>query len=114
MPSPAKLNLRLPPDLRAEAATQAEASGISLNAWLTLGVRNWVSYKRREFQQIAARPVDHRHRPPPRTAASRKGTTASRPAASPAPAAQAFPKVGRNDPCPCGSGLKFKRCHGRT
>jgi preprotein translocase subunit SecA len=21
-------------------------------------------------------------------------------------------KVGRNDPCPCGSGLKFKRCHG--
>lgn len=24
------------------------------------------------------------------------------------------PKVGRNDPCYCGSGLKFKRCHGRT
>jgi hypothetical protein len=22
-------------------------------------------------------------------------------------------EVGRNDPCPCGSGLKFKRCHGR-
>ena len=21
-------------------------------------------------------------------------------------------KVGRNDPCPCGSGVKFKRCHG--
>ena len=21
-------------------------------------------------------------------------------------------KIGRNDPCPCGSGLKFKRCHG--
>ena len=21
--------------------------------------------------------------------------------------------VGRNDPCPCGSGLKFKNCHGR-
>jgi uncharacterized protein YecA (UPF0149 family) len=20
--------------------------------------------------------------------------------------------VGRNDPCPCGSGQKFKRCHG--
>ena len=20
-------------------------------------------------------------------------------------------KVGRNDPCPCGSGLKFKKCH---
>jgi uncharacterized protein len=24
--------------------------------------------------------------------------------------AQAFREVGRNDPCPCGSGLKFKRC----
>jgi preprotein translocase subunit SecA len=23
------------------------------------------------------------------------------------------PKVGRNDPCPCGSGLKYKRCHGK-
>jgi preprotein translocase subunit SecA len=22
------------------------------------------------------------------------------------------PKVGRNDPCPCGSGQKFKKCHG--
>ncbi len=22
------------------------------------------------------------------------------------------PKVGRNDPCPCGSGKKYKRCHG--
>jgi preprotein translocase subunit SecA len=24
------------------------------------------------------------------------------------------PKVGRNDPCPCGSGKKFKNCCGRT
>jgi uncharacterized protein len=24
------------------------------------------------------------------------------------------PKTGRNDPCPCGSGKKFKRCHGKT
>jgi uncharacterized protein len=23
------------------------------------------------------------------------------------------PKVGRNDPCPCGSGLKYKKCHGK-
>jgi preprotein translocase subunit SecA len=27
--------------------------------------------------------------------------------------AKAAPKVGRNDPCPCGSGKKYKRCHGR-
>ena len=24
----------------------------------------------------------------------------------------AIPKVGRNDPCPCGSGKKYKKCHG--
>jgi preprotein translocase subunit SecA len=23
------------------------------------------------------------------------------------------PKVGRNDPCPCGSGKKFKQCCGK-
>jgi len=25
---------------------------------------------------------------------------------------RAAPKVGRNEPCPCGSGVKFKQCHG--
>ncbi len=24
-----------------------------------------------------------------------------------------MPKVGRNDPCPCGSGKKYKQCHGK-
>lgn len=28
-------------------------------------------------------------------------------------AGSAMPRVGRNDPCPCGSGKKFKLCHGR-
>ena len=23
------------------------------------------------------------------------------------------PKVGRNEPCPCGSGKKYKNCHGK-
>jgi preprotein translocase subunit SecA len=27
--------------------------------------------------------------------------------------AQAMPPVGRNEPCPCGSGKKFKFCHGK-
>jgi len=30
------------------------------------------------------------------------------------PVARTTPKVGRNDPCPCGSGRKFKNCHGRS
>ena len=27
--------------------------------------------------------------------------------------ASSVPKVGRNDPCPCGSGKKYKKCHGK-
>ena len=54
----------------------------------------------------------------------------SRPQAEPPPAAakdgepeapkielpirRELPKVGRNEPCPCGSGKKFKNCCGRT
>jgi hypothetical protein len=33
---------------------------------------------------------------------------------APEPMQRAWPRVGRNDPCPCGSGRKFKRCHGDT
>jgi preprotein translocase subunit SecA len=33
-------------------------------------------------------------------------------AAMPAPASRSAPKIGRNDLCPCGSGKKFKKCHG--
>ena len=32
--------------------------------------------------------------------------------AAPSPSA-AMPRVGRNDPCPCGSGKKYKHCHGK-
>jgi preprotein translocase subunit SecA len=31
---------------------------------------------------------------------------------APQPVTRAQPKVGRNDPCPCGSGKKYKQCHG--
>ncbi len=48
------------------------------------------------------------------------GESAQRQAAQnvnrPAPSHQpikAGPKIGRNDPCPCGSGKKYKNCHGR-
>jgi preprotein translocase subunit SecA len=33
-------------------------------------------------------------------------------APAPKTPASAGDKVGRNDPCPCGSGKKYKRCHG--
>jgi preprotein translocase subunit SecA len=48
------------------------------------------------------------------------GSSAAVPAATPGNAPFAAPdtfvrendKVGRNDPCPCGSGKKYKKCHG--
>jgi preprotein translocase subunit SecA len=35
------------------------------------------------------------------------------PAAAPQPFRRFQEKVGRNDPCPCGSGKKYKQCHGK-
>ena len=31
-----------------------------------------------------------------------------------APVVRTTPSVGRNDPCPCGSGKKYKKCHGAS
>jgi preprotein translocase subunit SecA len=52
-------------------------------------------------------------------ASEEEGPAAPRPSARPAqprvtvqPVRRDGPKVGRNDPCPCGSGQKFKKCHG--
>jgi preprotein translocase subunit SecA len=36
-----------------------------------------------------------------------------KPQAAPQPATRQAVKVGRNEPCPCGSGKKFKHCHGK-
>jgi preprotein translocase subunit SecA len=33
--------------------------------------------------------------------------------ARPEPVRRDRPKIGRNDPCPCGSGKKYKKCHGK-
>ena len=34
-------------------------------------------------------------------------------AAGAQPHVNALPRVGRNEPCPCGSGKKYKHCHGK-
>jgi preprotein translocase subunit SecA len=59
------------------------------------------------------------HAPPPELAAQVPPAVAARAVdepESPEPAAAPFvrgeKKVGRNEPCPCGSGRKFKHCHG--
>jgi len=37
-----------------------------------------------------------------------------RPGERQGPIVREEPKVGRNDPCPCGSGKKYKKCHGQA
>ncbi|PLQ01264.1 preprotein translocase subunit SecA [Cupriavidus pauculus] len=64
-----------------------------------------VQYKHDEFAD-AGEPVEE--------ASPRSSTAAAAMAAMGGDVALAgMPKVGRNDPCPCGSGKKFKQCHGK-
>jgi preprotein translocase subunit SecA len=49
---------------------------------------------------------------PPRSAAPTRPAEASPTQPSRAQITRTVPKVGRNDPCPCGSGKKYKYCHG--
>jgi preprotein translocase subunit SecA len=50
---------------------------------------------------------------PPAELHDETAVTAGTPAAAVATFVREAPKVGRNEPCPCGSGLKYKQCHGR-
>ncbi|MDR2884129.1 MAG: preprotein translocase subunit SecA [Deferribacteraceae bacterium] len=43
-----------------------------------------------------------------------RGETAGKEPQKVEPMRRTQPKVGRNDPCPCGSGKKFKNCHGAS
>lgn len=45
-----------------------------------------------------------------RGAAAKQAQTATAPSQ---PVRRDMPKVGRNEPCPCGSGKKYKACHGK-
>ncbi|MEM7220124.1 MAG: preprotein translocase subunit SecA [Pseudomonadota bacterium] len=47
-------------------------------------------------------------------AASAAGGRAPEPAAAPETFVRQEKKVGRNEPCPCGSGKKYKQCHGKV
>ena len=44
---------------------------------------------------------------------AQKPPSTATPSSRPTPHQREKPKVGRNDPCPCGSGKKYKHCCGR-
>ena len=68
-----------------------------------------------EPEQLAATGTDGAHPiGPPRPARAPRPTIAAAASASAgSPSEESWGKVGRNAPCPCGSGKKYKHCHGR-
>jgi len=48
----------------------------------------------------------------PEQAAAQAGALGAAGAATATPVMREGPKIGRNEPCPCGSGKKYKHCHG--
>ncbi len=64
-------------------------------------------------RRVPGRRAGSRRRQPPRRAQANSAMAASDEAAFASQQAMGnIPKVGRNAPCPCGSGKKYKRCHG--
>ncbi len=64
-------------------------------------------------RRVPGRRAGSRRRQPPRRAQANSAMAASDEAAFASQQAMGnMPKVGRNAPCPCGSGKKYKRCHG--
>lgn len=93
-----RLTLRLPAELAAQAAAVAAQQGLTVNAFMVQAVRNWATYQGKRLGASSLRAVG------PALPSS----------LAPAPSMTAtVPKVGANQPCPCGSGLKYKRCHGQ-
>ena len=75
--------------------------------------------QRMEEGQAARRPMQMMHggqatleQPQPVTRPVQGRSNGQSPAARPVQAIRDTPKVGRNAPCPCGSGKKYKKCHG--
>ncbi len=85
-----------------------------------------VQYRHDEASGMPAPPPQPQQQPLPQAAQTMAGTPpmpGPGPGPQPGPTAPGQPgdtpfvrdekKVGRNDPCPCGSGRKYKQCHGK-
>ena len=68
-----------------------------------------VQYHHSDFDEALAEPASNKRA----SSAAAEHAGASGAAAAATTARNPYPKVGRNEPCPCGSGKKFKHCHGK-
>ncbi len=67
---------------------------------------NLERFDEREFEKRRVAELDHLNLVSGQAAADAQAP------AKPVEQRRVMPKVGRNDPCPCGSGKKYKKCHG--
>jgi preprotein translocase subunit SecA len=79
---------------------------------LTVQIRSPEDVEAVEAQEPAVTNVKYHHADYDEALGSEDEETAEQ-GAGQQPVQRQHPKVGRNDPCPCGSGKKYKHCHGQ-
>ena len=113
--------LAVPDYHEAKAAEEARMKAQAEQAEAQRRAATYVQPGNTTISQGPVRPMPNPYANYSTTRETYEGETAQREAARnvnrPAPArtqpVKADPKVGRNDPCPCGSGKKYKNCCGK-
>jgi preprotein translocase subunit SecA len=103
--------------IKTDIATRMFRSATSFNAF-----RNFMSALPQMYVHEDAQAIGKSETPPSPPASARPSPRAGAEAAmqaalnagQPAAPKSNLPEVGRNDPCPCGSGKKYKKCHGAS
>ena len=69
--------------------------------------------QRMEAERRRAQAMEFKHAEAPALSGGQPEAGAGEAAAPPEPFVRGGRKIGRNEPCPCGSGKKYKQCHGK-
>jgi hypothetical protein len=115
----ASTTLRLPDALKADADAYAARVGVSLNALCLIALRDYLDARQgpaaeQPGRREAALPPADLAAPTQSAAAERVRREMEKIQLGAAEVARlSVPRVGANQPCPCGSGEKYKRCHGK-
>jgi preprotein translocase subunit SecA len=81
---------------------------------MTVQLRTQEQVEQAEKEQVpAVSNVQYQHASYDDSGAEAPADNGEADAAKAAPFVRRMGKIGRNDPCPCGSGKKYKHCHGR-
>lgn len=85
---------------------------VTLLARMQVRSQEEVEREELERQERLARAMQFQHAAPPSVLPETEAAPPVIEERTPPPFARPEPKVGRNEPCPCGSGKKYKQCHG--